>query len=108
MKKQHVAQLILLTTCLYSLSTFAGTDTINVNNNNNNTSPQQSSGYACPPANQNNIYDLRVPPAGVYQQYGTNGSSSTTYTTGEKKPYITDNNCNSNNNIYPIVPYSPK
>lgn len=44
-------------------------------------------------ANQNDIYDSRVPPAGVYSTQQKNGSSNTEYTTGEKKPYIVDNNC---------------
>lgn len=64
-----------------------------INNNNSNGSPTVV--QQCPPANQNNIYDPRVPPAGVYKTDNGDGSSSTTYTTGEKKPYITDNNCNS-------------
>lgn len=51
---------------------------------------QQTAQSTCPPANQNNIYDPRVPPAGVYHS-----QSGTVYTTGEKKPYIVDNNCNS-------------
>lgn len=70
---------------------------------NNNPAPPQSNeapppppppaqqGGGCPPANQNNIYDPRVPPAGVYHT-----SNADTYTTGEKKPYIVDNNCNNN------------
>ncbi len=52
----------------------------------------------CPPANQNNIYDPRVPPAGVYRS-----SDSTIYTTGEKKPYLTDNGCNTNPQAQPYV-----
>lgn len=75
---------------------------------NNNASPSQqqpsASASPCPPANQNNIYDPRVPPMGVYQSQNPDGSYSTTYTTGEKKPYITDNNCNNNsNNVQPYV-----
>lgn len=62
--------------------------------------PTQLPPQAPPPAvpvcngNQNNIYDSRVPPAGVYTTREADGSSNTTYTTGEKKPYYVDNNCN--------------
>lgn len=73
--------------------------------NNSNSQPQQQVVVpTCPPANQNNIYDPRVPPAGVYQS-----DSGTTYTTGEKKPYITDNGCNNSTNTaqpYVFVPGS--
>lgn len=61
--------------------------------NNNNGSPQSSSSPACAPANQNDIYDSRVPPAGAYYTRNPDGSGMQTFTTGEKKPYITDNNC---------------
>lgn len=44
-------------------------------------------------ANQNDIYDSRVPPAGAYYTKNPDGSGTQTFTTGEKKPYITDNGC---------------
>ena len=56
--------------------------------------PPQQQQPQCANANQNNIYDPRVPPAGVYTTRNGDGASSTTYTTGEKKPYIVDNNRN--------------
>lgn len=73
-------------------------DQTTINNNTAPNNPQQIVVPQCPPANQNNIYDPRVPPAGVYQS-----QSGTTYTTGEKKPYIVDNNCN--NSTAPAQPY---
>ncbi|RDI39954.1 hypothetical protein [Aquicella lusitana] len=83
-------------------SAYADQINVNMNNNPNTGQPQQVVVPQCPPANQNNIYDPRVPPAGVYQS-----QNSTTYTTGEKKPYITDNNCNSNTNTQPYVFVNP-
>jgi hypothetical protein len=74
-----------------------------VNNYSSGGAPQAATS-PCPPANQNNIYDPRVPPAGTYKVQNGDGSSQTIYTTGEKKPYITDNNCN-NNSVGPISPY---
>jgi hypothetical protein len=68
-------------------------------------------GSPCPPANQNNIYDPRVPPAGVYSNRGPNGSYNTTYTTGEKAPYLTDNGCNNNSTTaqpYVFAPNRPR
>jgi hypothetical protein len=61
--------------------------------NNNNSQPQASSQPSCAPANQNNIYDSRVPPAGAYYTRNADGSGQQVFTTGEKKPYIVDNNC---------------
>jgi len=69
-----------------------------VNINNNNSGGRQTAA-PCPPANQNNIYDPRVPPAGVYRN-----QQATPYTTGEKKPYITDNNCNNNQPFVVVTP----
>jgi hypothetical protein len=54
--------------------------------------------------NQSNTYDSRIPPAGTYIIKQADGSTDTLYTTGEKKPYIVDNN--SNAPIQPIIqPY---
>jgi len=49
--------------------------------------------------------DPRVAPEGTYVTKNADGSGSTTYTTGEKKPYIVDNGCNNNSNIAPVQPY---
>ena len=86
--------------CFYLATTQALADQVTVNNNNSSPGYNQPAVAVptCPPANQNNIYDPRIPPAGVYRS-----QSSTTYTTGEKKPYITDNNCN--NSTAPAQPY---
>lgn len=63
-------------------------------NNNISTPPAQP---AQPSSTCNNgpSYDPRVPPAGAYIINTGNGSSQQLYTTGETKPYIVDNNCNS-------------
>lgn len=95
---------------LICLSQIVSADPVIINNNTNTAPPQQAApqdnSQQLPPcrANQNDIYDPRVPPAGVYSTRFQDGSSSTVYTTGEKKPYITDNNCGSSTS--PIVqPY---
>jgi hypothetical protein len=59
----------------------------------NNAAPAQAAPQ-CGGGNQNNIYDPRIPPAGVYTKENGDGSSDTLYTTGEKKPYYVDSNCN--------------
>lgn len=83
---------------LIFLSTASYAETINNNISTGSSQPV----YTCPPANQNNIYDPRIPPAGVYHT-----QSGTVYTTGEKKPYITDNNCNSGGGYQPYVYATP-
>ena len=60
---------------------------------NNNTAPPAQPAQQCG-GNQNNIYDPRVPPAGSYVIKNSDGSSQDLYTTGEKKPYYVDSNCN--------------
>ena len=42
--------------------------------------------------------DPRVPPAGTYTTKNADGSTTTTYTTGDKKPYYVDNPCQQNTN----------
>lgn len=85
--------------------TAAQADTIinNYSTTPDNSQKSQAASAPCPPANQNNIYDPRVPPAGVYRH-----KNSTTYTTGEKKPYITDNNCKTENTRQPYVIVRPR
>lgn len=68
----------------------------------NNAAPVQSAPQCG--GNQNNIYDPRVPPAGVYSTRNSDGSSNTVYTTGEKKPYYVDNYCNQPTSaVQPVV-----
>lgn len=100
----------LMSLAIFSMmasSTYASDVTINNTMTPPPAAPQQAQQSPCPPANQNNIYDPRVPPAGVYTQRNGDGSSSTTYTTGEKKPYIVDNNCNTNPAPQPYVAITP-
>lgn len=98
MRNNRLIGLVLMT-CMTMPVCFADPTIIN-NNNGSSQAPQTS---PCPPANQNNIYDPRIPPAGVYESQNPDGSYSTTYTTGEKKPYIVDNNCNNGSTTQPYV-----
>ncbi|MHB1947027.1 MAG: hypothetical protein ACYCQI_02790 [Gammaproteobacteria bacterium] len=93
---------------LICLSQIASADPVIINNNTNPAPQQQAQQQpqqAPCRANQNDIYDPRVPPAGVYSTRFQDGSSSTVYTTGEKKPYITDNNCGSSTTQPIVQPY---
>lgn len=84
--------------------------------NNNMAAPAAPREPAAPPpqpgqaqsncnANQNDIYDSRVPPAGAYYTTNPDGSGTQTFTTGEKKPYLTDNGCNNNNQQPYVQPF---
>ena len=77
-------------------------DTI-INNSNSSGSAKSQPVQQCG-GNQNNIYDPRVPPAGSYIIQNSDGSSNQLYTTGEKKPYYVDSNCN-NTSTAPAQPY---
>ncbi|MEO8400424.1 MAG: hypothetical protein ABI597_01340 [Gammaproteobacteria bacterium] len=93
MKMRSYVKFICLVTLFFMLpilSVRADPPIIVNNNNNNNTG---AGGNSC---NNNVTTDPRVPPAGVYSTRNGNGTSNTIYTTGETKPYIVDNNCNSN------------
>ncbi len=70
---------------------------------NNNTQPSQQSSNNCNPPQS----DPNAVKQGVY--YGTNptGGIDTTITTGEKQPYIVDNNCNNNNAVIQPFVYGP-
>ena len=87
---------------LCSQAVFAET-IINNNNGTANSNPSQPI-QQCG-GNQTNIYDPRVPPAGSYVIQNGNGSSTDLYTTGEKKPYYVDSNCNNTSSNTPVQPY---
>lgn len=56
----------------------------------------------------NNGYSTNTgTPPGTYQVQNGNGTTSTVYTTGDKQPYIVDNNCNQNQTIQPYVYVQP-
>lgn len=80
-----------------------------INNNNYNQAPNTSSQGT---ANQSNCnqpsasYGTGLPP-GTYNRPHGDGSSDEIYTTGDKQPYIVDNNCNSNQGIQPYVYVQP-
>lgn len=78
----------------------------NVVINNNSSAPSQPI-QQCGGGNQNNIYDPRVPPAGSYVIKNSDGSSQDLYTTGEKKPYYVDSNCNQQQVAQPNVWVQP-
>lgn len=96
---------LILAFMMYSVSSLAE-DNIIINNN---TQPTQQSSNNCNPPQS----DPNAVKQGVY--YGTNptGGIDTTITTGEKQPYIVDNNCNNNNAVIqpfvygPVVPNRP-
>lgn len=71
-----------------------------INNNNNNSQPAQQSSNC----NDNSQNDNSGQKPGTYYQSNPRGGTDTVYTTGDKKPYIVDNdNCN---NTPPIIqPY---
>lgn len=95
---KNLSHFFVLLAVFCSGASFA--DPVIINNNSGGSGSNQPT-YSCPPANQNNIYDSRIPPAGVYST-----NQGTLYTTGEKKPFITDNNCNNGGSAAPVIqPY---
>jgi hypothetical protein len=82
--------------------THAISDPVIINNNN---AGQASSPSPC----NNNSYGTPsngLPP-GTYTTNNGNGTTSTIYTTGDKQPYIVDNNCNPSPIIQPYVNVPP-
>jgi hypothetical protein len=86
----------------------------------NNNYPQQQSNQAeqgnhgnTPPCN-NHQADNSGPPPGTYYQSNPHGGTDTVYSTGNKQPYIVDNNCNNvqnpiiEPNVYPPNSPSPQ
>lgn len=62
-----------------------------INNNNNNNPPPQS-GSNC---NNNQASNKKEVRPGTYYQSNPQGGMDTVYTTGDKTPYVVDNNnCN--------------
>ena len=99
LKKAIFSTFLALLPCQTLLAESYGTS------NNPPSPPQQvapQQGPQQPPAPQcnanNTVTDPRVPPAGTYKVDHGDGSSEEVYTTGEKKPYYVDNNCNQNAN----------
>lgn len=70
-----------------------------INNNNNNAQPPQQNNNC----NDNQSSNNGQKP-GTYYQSNPRGGTDTVYTTGDKQPYIVDNNCN-NTNTPIIQPY---
>lgn len=113
MTHMNIKKLAWVIVFLATSQAYAQNAPIIINNNQTAPAPQQSQQQASQPgsgsggcnANQNDIYDPRVPPAGAYNTKNSDGSSEQLYTTGEKKPYITDNNCGSSSQQPIIQPY---
>lgn len=73
-----------------------------INNNNSNASaPPANSGCNNSAPSGHNPNDLRP---GTYYKADPNGGTDTVYTTGDKTPYMIDNN-NCNNNQPIVQPY---
>lgn len=71
---------------------------------NNNAQPANSNPPTC--NNQSSNQSQGLPP-GTYKSQNPDGSYSTVYTTGDKQPYIVDNNCNQQPVIQPYVYTQP-
>lgn len=71
---------------------------------NNNTQPADSNQPTCNNQPSNQPQGLRP---GTYSQQNPDGTYSTVYTTGDKTPYIVDNNCNQQPVIQPYVYTQP-
>jgi|GEM_PF-3391923 hypothetical protein len=101
MKKKLKSIMTIMRICLlFSPLTLYADQTI-INNNSQAPypiQPQCNNGYG---TSGNGL------PPGTYQIQNGNGTSSTVYTTGDKQPYIVDNNCNQNQNIQPYVYVQP-
>lgn len=67
--------------------------------------PPAAPGSSCGQNAANNSYDSGQQ-AGVYTTDNGNGGTNTVYTTGEKKPFIVDNNCGGTPPIQPYVEYN--
>lgn len=105
--RQYIYGLILMTAC----TTANADNTVTIINNNTppaaasqpaqnqqqSNQNQQSSNNNC----NNNQQQQSMRP-GTYTTQTPNGPD-TTYTTGDKQPYIVDNNCNNNNTPVPFV-----
>lgn len=71
-----------------------------VNIINNNYPAQQTPSQNC---NNNQANDDTGQRPGTYYQSNPNGGNDTVYTTGDKKPYIVDNNCNNQPIVQPYI-----
>lgn len=71
---------------------------------NNNAQPANSNPPTC--NNQPSNQPQGLPP-GTYKSQNPDGTYNTVYTTGDKQPYIVDNNCNQQPVIQPYVYTQP-
>jgi len=103
----HFVAIILTVFSMTSIDT-AVADTI-INNYSSQPQPAQTpapanSNSGCNQGANNNT-DSGMP-AGVYTTPNGNGGTNTLYTTGDKKPFIVDSNCNNTSGIQPYVEYN--
>jgi hypothetical protein len=80
---------------------YANAEQININNNNTPADNTQAQNNCGNPVNTNQGDNQRP---GTYYSSNPGGGTDTIYTTGDKTPYIIDNN-NCNNNIPLVQPY---
>lgn len=103
MKVNHQTSLCILSLFI-TCTCFA--DQIVINNNNQPANPTP------PPCNNQPANQLNGVEPGTYTTKNPNGGYNTVYTTGDKQPYIVDNNCDQQPIIQPYVytqpPYNGK
>lgn len=99
--------LLAIYICAISNSVFADNS---VTINNNYAPPSEPSNNQSSQNNSNNSSNCNNPsnsgfdgaPQGTSYQSNPHGGTDTVYSTGNKQPYVVDNNCN--NNQPPIIP----
>lgn len=101
--KRHTSSILIMVGLLYS-AVVAAENPIIINNNVQQ--PQQApSNNSSNCNNQSN--NNQGPPPGTYYQTNPHGGTDTVYSTGNKQPYVVDNNCNNNSVIQPYVYAQP-
>lgn len=104
MTKHNLIKFICLASYLFFLPvTQAMSDPVIINNNNNNNTGQAPAPSQSPCNNNSYGTSGNGLPPGTYTMNNGNGTTSTVYTTGDKQPYIVDNNCNQTPAIVPYV-----
>lgn len=95
---------VILSLALLCATAAAADNPIIINNNVPQQAPNTNNS-GCNNNNQANNY--QGPPQGTSYQTNPRGGTDTIYSTGNKQPYIVDNNCNNNPPIQPFVYAQP-
>lgn len=100
MISQHISRRLALIIILsgFVQQTFADNTNVTINNGSQ-SEPQQN-------CQNNQSSNQNENTGGVYYKSNPNGGTDTVYTTGNKQPYIVDNNCNNTPIVQPYV-YAP-